>query len=324
MKTKWSRKKKISFAVAMVLFILAAAYVAAKVILWGGPLSFRSYILLAGDLLCLFLLLFYVYLGVPIRLHRKIRDKWGTHGKWEWLEDIGIALWAVLCLIVTFAAIAWIWLENDIPAETQLTENLISVEEMKFPDRHWYSYWRPEGVLFRRETELVGEDYIAYLTEVADKEENTSPVKDAEIVAKREMEEQWLAEYNASEEESAEDMQDPLEPYARAVYDNVLQQQGFSYEVCYNAKGNFYLQLGEQEQAGETYAYTLVYNRTSQNGQCEIFVLYRNPAQDLSTDAAQIVEFYAVRSEDMQVIAGDKTGWSVVANSAYQEATGEK
>ena len=102
----------------------------------------------------LLLLLFYVYLRVPIRLHRKIRDKWGTPGKWEWLEDIGIALWAVLCLIVTFAGIAWIWFENDIPSETRLTENLISVEEMEFPDRHWYSYWRPEGVLFRRETEL--------------------------------------------------------------------------------------------------------------------------------------------------------------------------
>ena len=123
---------------------------------------------------------------------------------------------------------------------------------------------------------------------------------------------------------NAEDVQDPLEPYAQAVYDAVLQQQGFSFEVCYNAKGNFYLQLGEQEQAGKTYAYTLVYNRTSQNGKCEIFVLYRNPEENLSTEAAQIVEFYAVRSEDLQVIAGDKTGWSVVANSAYQEATGEK
>lgn len=324
MKTKQSRKKKIFFAVTLVWFILAAVYVAARVILWGGPLSFRSYVLLLGDLLCLLLLLFYVYLGVPIRLHRKIRDKWGTPGKWEWLEDIGIALWAVLCLIVTFAGIAWIVLENDIPSETRLTENLISVEEMKFPERHWYSYWRPEGVLFRRETELAGEDYIAYLTEAADREENTSPEKDAEIVAKQEMEEQWLAEYNEAQAESTENMQDPLEPYAQAVYDAVLQPQGFSYEVCYNAKGNFYLLLGEQEQAGETYTYTLVYNRTSQNGQCEIFVLYRNPVEDLSTDAAQIVEFYAVRSEDMQVIAGDKTGWSVVANSAYQEATGEK
>ena len=47
-----------------------------------------------------------------------------------------------------------------------------------------------------------------------------------------------------------------------------------------------------------------------------IFVLYRNPEENLSTEAAQIVEFYAVRSEDLQVIAGDKTGWSVV-NSAY-------
>ena len=156
-----------------------------------------------------------------------------------------------------------------------------------------------------------------------DKEENTHP-EDAETVAKQAMEEQWLAEYYASETETAEDVQDPLEPYAQAVYDAVLQQQGFSFEVCYNAKGNFYLQLGEQEQAGKTYAYTLVYNRTSQNGKCEIFVLYRNPEENLSTEAAQIVEFYAVRSEDLQVIAGDKTGWSVVASSAYQEATGEK
>ena len=84
----------------------------------------------------------------------------------------------------------------------------------------------------------------------------------------------------------------------------MLQQQGFSFGVCYNAKGNFYLQLGEQEQAGKTYAYTLVYSRTSQNGKCEIFVLYRNPEENLSTEAAQIVEFYAVRSEDLQVIAG--------------------
>lgn len=316
-------KKKIYLAVTVLLLTLAGIYVAARMILWGGPVSFRSYVLLLGDLMCLLLLLFYVYLRVPIRLHRKIRDKWGTPGKWEWLEDIGIALWAVLCLIVTFAGIAWIWFENDIPSETRLTENLISVEEMEFPDRHWYSYWRPEGVLFRRETELAGEDYITYLTELMDKEENTHP-EDAETVAKQAMEEQWLAEYHASETETAEDVQDPLEPYAQAVYDAVLQQQGFSFEVCYNAKGNFYLQLGEQEQAGKTYAYTLVYNRTSQNGKCEIFVLYRNPEENLSTEAAQIVEFYAVRSEDLQVIAGDKTGWSVVANSAYQEATGEK
>ena len=166
-------KKKIYLAVTVLLLTLAGIYVAARMILWGGPVSFRSYVLLLGDLLCLLLLLFYVYLRVPIRLHRKIRDKWGTPGKWEWLEDIGIALWAVLCLIVTFAGIAWIWFENDIPSETRLTENLISVEEMEFPDRHWYSYWRPEGVLFRRETELAGEDYITYLTELMDKEENT-------------------------------------------------------------------------------------------------------------------------------------------------------
>ena len=89
-------KKKIYLAVTVLLLTLAGIYVAARMILWGGPVSFRSYVLLLGDLLCLLLLLFYVYLRVPIRLHRKIRDKWGTPGKWEWLEDIGIALWLSL------------------------------------------------------------------------------------------------------------------------------------------------------------------------------------------------------------------------------------
>ena len=32
---------------------LAGIYVAARMILWGGPVSFRSYVLLLGDLLCL-------------------------------------------------------------------------------------------------------------------------------------------------------------------------------------------------------------------------------------------------------------------------------
>lgn len=71
-------KKKIYLAVTVLLLTLAGIYVAARMILWGGPVSFRSYVLLLGDLLCLLLLLFYVYLRVPIRLHRKIRDKWGT------------------------------------------------------------------------------------------------------------------------------------------------------------------------------------------------------------------------------------------------------
>ena len=76
-------KKKIYLAVTVLLLTLAGIYVAARMILWGGPVSFRSYVLLLGDLLCLLLLLFYVYLRVPIRLHRKIRDKWGTPGKWD-------------------------------------------------------------------------------------------------------------------------------------------------------------------------------------------------------------------------------------------------
>ena len=49
-------KKKIYLAVTVLLLTLAGIYVAARMILWGGPVSFRSYVLLLGDLLCLLLL----------------------------------------------------------------------------------------------------------------------------------------------------------------------------------------------------------------------------------------------------------------------------
>ena len=43
-------KKKIYLAVTVLLLTLAGIYVAARMILWGGPVSFRSYVLLLGDL----------------------------------------------------------------------------------------------------------------------------------------------------------------------------------------------------------------------------------------------------------------------------------
>ena len=78
-------KKKIYLAVTVLLLTLAGIYVAARMILWGGPVSFRSYVLLLGDLLCLLLLLFYVYLRVT---HQAAPENTGQVGN---SREMGVA-----------------------------------------------------------------------------------------------------------------------------------------------------------------------------------------------------------------------------------------
>lgn len=101
------------------------------------------------------------------------------------------------------------------------------------------------------------------------------------------------------------------------LYETVFAPDGYSSETTYNAKGNFYAVLSREEDEN-TYL-TVVYDRVSQNGKCQIFVYY-----DESGENAQILDFYAVDMETGRVTAGNKQAWNQVASAQYQEATGEK
>ncbi len=123
---------------------------------------------------------------------------------------------------------------------------------------------------------------------------------------------------------------------ARTIYDTVLAEQGYSYEVNYNAKGNLYIDLGSRS-AGEpedksctgSYRFTLVYDRTSKNGNCELFVLYKEHYTESSAnggstnDATAILDMYAVEKTSGSVIASGKHGWADVGAAEYREITGE-
>lgn len=124
------------------------------------------------------------------------------------------------------------------------------------------------------------------------------------------------------------------EEAAQRIYEDVLEEQGYSYEVCYNAKGNLYIDLGQrpagQEGDSETdgfYRMTLVYDRLSRNGACELFVLYKEYQPESESGRSQgepaIVNFYGVDTETGKVIAAGKTGWAEVGCKEYREATGE-
>ena len=107
-----------------------------------------------------------------------------------------------------------------------------------------------------------------------------------------------------------------VEDAAEVLYAAVFAEEGYSYKLCFNAKGNLYIDLGTKEE----YQYLLVYDRISKNGSCKLFVLYRS-SEDSSNDA--IVDMYAVEEETKKVIASGKKRWSDVGTKEYRELTGE-
>ena len=148
-------------------------------------------------------------------------------------------------------------------------------------------------------------------------------------------ESQELYQYTGEEDSVSEGDEAALEPEtepelatdyrevaARAVYDSVLSEEGFSYEVCYNAKGNLYIDLGTKtvEEDDKVYSYRLVYDRPSKNGACELLVLYWSVE---GSDNEAIVDMYAVETATGKVVASGRKAWSDVGMKEYREMTGE-
>lgn len=103
---------------------------------------------------------------------------------------------------------------------------------------------------------------------------------------------------------------------ARSIYDTFLEKQGFQYEARCNAKGNFYVSLG-QAQEGDFY---LRYDRESRNEKCYLFVLTE---RDGGYADEKLKEFYAVEKETGKAVAGNRTAWEQTACAEYRELTGE-
>lgn len=135
------------------------------------------------------------------------------------------------------------------------------------------------------------------------------------------------AEKNAAAEQS---MLTP-EGSFRQLFEQLFADQGYEYQVCYNAKGNFYalLEEGVQERTGEMLMtqHTVVYDRESKNGKCQLFVEYldhlKTDGQQTGVYSTDILEFYAVDMLTGEVCAADKTAWEQIGNAKYWEMTGE-
>lgn len=158
----------------------------------------------------------------------------------------------------------------------------------------------------------------------------------AEYQKKREEDQnKYAAEVPDELQTDNEKLVDTRESSAKIIYDEVLAKQGYSCEVCYNAKGNLYLNLGSRP-AGEpqdkrdtgTYRFTLVYDRISKNGACELFVLYKEHSAEnadgtTTNDTTEILDMYAVEVSSGKVVSADKQSWDDIGTKEYRELTGE-
>ena len=121
------------------------------------------------------------------------------------------------------------------------------------------------------------------------------------------------------------------EEAAKRIYEEYLEAEGFAFDVKYNAKGNLYIELeyrpaGEPQDKSQTgfYGHKLVYDRSSKNGKCELFVLQRSHyTEDGMEESTVIIDMYAVETTTGQVVAANKQNWGDPGTEDYWEITGE-
>lgn len=115
--------------------------------------------------------------------------------------------------------------------------------------------------------------------------------------------------------------EDEIKELAYCIYKEELSDREDYFEMTYNAKGNPYAILGSDE---STYR-TLVYDRQSKNGKCELFVYYEEHLNGIgnSLENTMIVNMYAINKETREIYVSGKQAWADVGSPEYREATGE-
>ena len=221
-------------------------------------------------------------------------------------------------------------LGND--AEVEVRPNgVIEMKHENWLDPPDYYYNKSVG-LFLRKTMTLDESIEYGIVEETPESDSSEQASDGKTQYNNEAEEnQMTGEDTTDTDDTADgetdtDAEDPLESQARAVYTYMKEHGeiaggGDSSQVTvgYNAKGNFYAIFESGEEDGNTWDNRLVYDRTSANGACELFVYER---EETGKDT-QLLGFYAVNKTTGEVISGEKTSWSEVGSEAYREATGE-
>lgn len=298
---------------------IAVGYLAAEAVLSFTDYSFRTWAKMLGQMITaiitpiMLLVLALAFLYRSERVHQVVKT-------------LCITAAVFVCGLYCFFAMFFIVLGTQ--EERMLTRNLLVTNEA-FLGEDDLVYYRPVAFFFKRPAQITAEEADRYINKKDGTKQNEHVQRPFENGKKEEHKEEDKTEEKIPEieQETEREMeQEPEADYretaARAVYDAVLLEEGFSYEVYYNAKGNLYIELGTKtsEEDGRTYSYSLVYDRPSKNGACELLVLYRT-AEGSENEA--IVDMYAVETASGKVVASGRKAWSDVGTEEYRKITGE-
>ena len=221
---------------------------------------------------------------------------------------------------------------NDAEVEVQ-SNGVIEMKHENWLDPPEYYYNKATGLFFRRTLTL--DEIIEYgISEETLEDDSTAHTSDGETQNDSGTEEDQTTGENTADtnidgtaENGADtETEDPLMSQAQAVYTYMKEHGEIADDgdvsqvtASCNAKGNFYAIFESGEENGNSWDNRLVYDRTSKNGECELFVYER---VETGKDT-QLLGFYAVNKTTGEVISGEKTSWSEVGSEAYREATGE-
>ncbi len=238
-----------------------------------------------------------------------------------------VCLWAAACGICLLFDLIYI---SRIDTEENQRHGLIYIRHDVWLDSPRFYYQKAVGPLLRRE--LSEEEKRQYKIESGKGTDNvTGGRADEEGIysAADNMDNTDTPDTKDFGEESlyAEELQqeERLSAEIQAVY-TFLSEAGEISEpiaeqptVCYSAKGTPYAVFEEDRADDFERQKRLVYDRISKNGKCTLFVYY----QDLTGGETEILGFYAVDQETLEVIPGEKTTWSDAGSEHYREVTGE-
>lgn len=109
----------------------------------------------------------------------------------------------------------------------------------------------------------------------------------------------------------------------RTIYQQYFSNEGYDFRISYNANGDSKIILKDNEEMVEF----LVYDRQSENEECELYVLYRskkNADGSWYTLEAEILDIFAYDMFTKDAVSSGKTSWSASGNENYYEVTGER
>lgn len=135
---------------------------------------------------------------------------------------------------------------------------------------------------------------------------------------------------NKSSEDFQEEEQGLMTPEGayKKLYETVFGPEGCRYETTYNAKGNFYAILDEIDvengEVAKRARHTVVYDRVSKNGKCQLFVAYWTYYKEDGSEITTVIDnTYAVIISTGEVVASGKKRWEDIGTEEYREAAGE-